>query len=115
MSLDRLIEDFASLTNRRQFLRKAAAATLGVALGGLGLADAAMANGGPYAAACCGLCYQPCQSCSCNWCSWCWTCCWSQNHRLYSCCECFYGGPCNQKTCQGVHFSYYVYHDNSPC
>ena len=82
MSVEGLVEKIGEATDRRRFLRRVGAASLG-ALGFSVFAEPAKA----YNFACCALCTAPSSSCkSSSACSWCWICCTNSN-AMFRCCE----------------------------
>ena len=99
MSLEQLVERLADATDRRSFLKRLSAATLGFTFGALGLAEVA------HAAHCCQLCKPASSSCSGCACTWCWNCC-DNNVSYWRCCECFNPGGCCCRGCYGAKCSY---------
>jgi hypothetical protein len=102
MPTEKLVEGLAKQLDRRTFLAKLGAGTVGVLLALMGFPQRAAA----YDYACCHLCNAPsscsgCASCSGNQCgkgtcgsncSWCWDCC-DANRHMYRCCECYSSPP----------------------
>jgi hypothetical protein len=99
MSLEQLVERLADVADRRSFLKRLSAATLGLTFGGLGLAEVA------HASHCCSLCKPASSSCSGCACTWCWNCC-DNNVSYWRCCECFNPGGCCCRGCYGIKCSY---------
>ena len=103
MSMEGLAERIGELADRRRFLRKVGAASLG-ALGFSVFAETAKAN---YVFGCCNLCNAPLSNCAtAAACSWCWNCC-SGPRTLLRCCEGYSAGHVCDGNCPAF-CSYYI-------
>lgn len=82
MSTDRLAQAVADVVDRKRFLKKIGALTLGGAAAAMGVASPAQG------ASCCNLCNSAtnCDGCACVWC-WCCT-----AGGFWRCCECYSAG-----------------------
>jgi len=106
MSVEGLVGKIGEATDRRRFLRKVGAASLG-ALGFSVFAEPAEA----YDFACCHLCNAPSDSCASQAvCSWCWNCC-AGPRALFRCCEGYSAG----QSCSGGCPAYCSYYINLGC
>jgi hypothetical protein len=108
MTTFELVERISDRTERRGFLAKAAAASLGAAAAVFATADTASAH--PFQHCCC-LCYNP-NPCGYSGCAWCWPGCCHKNpeggnaHQTY-CCEGYAAGYSCNGGCAGVQCSFY--------
>lgn len=110
MSLEKLVDVVAEVTDRRRFLKKAGVATLGATAGALGFSTST-ATAAPL---CCQLCFPGSAGSSCSGCScrWSWTCCYRNGVSgiLYECGECFSSTTCTgccKRSCDHVTCSWY--------
>ncbi len=102
MATEKFVEAIARQINRRDFLKKLGAGTVGALLAFLGLSRPAFA----YNYACCHLCW-PAGSTSCTTCAWCWSC-LHEDGWWYACCECHSTNDgCTGGGCTNVEHSYY--------
>lgn len=81
MATEKLVEAIARQIDRRDFLKKLGASTVGALPAFLGLSRPASA----YNYACCHLCW-PAGSNSCTTCAWCWSC-LHEDGWWYACCD----------------------------
>ena len=104
MSMEGLAEKIGELADRRRFLRKVGAASLG-ALGFSVFAESAKAL---YQFGCCTLCNAPSDTCQGSVaCSWCWNCC-SNPRLLLRCCEGYAAGVACNGSCPAAQCSYWI-------
>lgn len=107
MAVDELLRRVGETVERRRFLTKIGAATLGATYTVLGLPAPAHATHLECRRCCC-LCHAPTTGCCGSqlpFCIWSWTCCTSGGNR-YRCSEIYCGGGDCDSLCDGVHCSH---------
>jgi hypothetical protein len=104
LSEEDLVRGLARRMERRKFLAKLGAGSLGVVLGLAGQSKQAAAL---WTVWCCHLCLSPNQGCvgGCSTCAWCWSCLHTDGF-WYQCCECHYiDDGCPDASCTRVYCS----------
>lgn len=108
MAVDELVRRVGETVERRKFLTRVGAATLGVTYAVLGLPQPAQATH-LVCRKCCCLCHEPGSGSCCGaqlpFCIWSWTCCGSAGNK-YRCSEVYCSSGDCDSDCSGVHCSF---------